>query len=112
MLHARALRIAETWIAATGTTDEDIYSVTVTRSQACPAKGGLGKGLVVIHIAGERFDALMASGAIGDLNEVVSEKGSFHRYARTPVGPDEFVGVTCCGIVPKVEPEAPTDIPF
>ena len=108
MLHARALRIAETWIAATGTTDADILSVTVTRNQYCSAKGGLGKGMAVLHITGERFDALMASGAIGDLNEVVSEKGSFHRYARTPVGPDEFVGVTCCGTVPK----APNDTPL
>ena len=112
MLHARALRIAETWIAATGTTDKDIYSVTVMRHHYCPAKGGLGEGMVVLHVTGERFDALMASGAIGDLHEVVSEKGSFHRYARTPVGPNEFVGVTCCGTVPKAEPEAPTDIPF
>lgn len=104
--HTRSLRIAETWIAATGTTDKDIYSVTVMRHHYCPAKGGLGEGMVVLHVTGERFDALMASGAIGDLHEVVSEKGSFHRYARTPVGPNEFVGVTCCGDVPKAEPEA------
>jgi hypothetical protein len=98
--YARGLRIAETWIAATGTTDEDILSVTVTRSHYCPAKGGLGKGMVVFHVSWGRFDALLASGAIGDLNEVVTEVGSFHRYARTPVGPDEFVGVTCCGNAP------------
>lgn len=96
MPYLQRLDIAKTWIAASGTEDRKVLSVTVTVGTSVTRFPSFGEQVAVVHVDWDWFDALMAEGFISDHVVEYPKSGSAFRYAVTRVSGTAFVEVVTC----------------